>query len=130
MNSFELFVVASSIWVYVDASRIGARRGLGVGRIANVGPGQWFAISLLLWIIGFPLYLSKRWQIQSRVNTIRQWGFVPFLQHGMRCAAKFNDNMIYWGTVMEVDLQNGFALIQFDKGTTKWIGSMMIQEIL
>jgi hypothetical protein len=32
-----------------------------------MSPGGWFAVSLLLWIIGLPLYLSKRGELQ-RLN--------------------------------------------------------------
>jgi hypothetical protein len=43
-----LIILLSSIWVYVDAKRIGARKGLLKG-LANLGPGGWLVSCLLLW---------------------------------------------------------------------------------
>lgn len=59
-----IVVIASSIWVYFDAKGIGARKGL-VSGLADLGPGGWFAATLLLWIIAFPIYLAKRDQIRA-----------------------------------------------------------------
>jgi hypothetical protein len=59
-----LVVIGTSIWVAIDASHIGARRGLIKGS-GNMGPAGWFLCCLLLWIIGFPVYLAKRSEIKA-----------------------------------------------------------------
>ncbi|MHB1510789.1 MAG: SHOCT domain-containing protein [Acidimicrobiales bacterium] len=58
----SLVILGTSIWVAIDASRIGARKGL-VNGLADMGPAGWFFCCLLVWIIGFPVYLTKRSQI-------------------------------------------------------------------
>jgi len=62
-----LLVIGSSIWVVVDAKSIGVKRGQIKG-IANMGPWGWFVACLLFWILGFPLYLSKRSEFK-RINS-------------------------------------------------------------
>lgn len=52
-------VIVSSIWVFLDAKKIGVRKGQ-VSGICNMGPGAWFLTNLFLWIIAFPAYLVKR----------------------------------------------------------------------
>jgi hypothetical protein len=59
-----LVVIGTSIWVAIDASHIGARKGLIRG-LGNMGPAGWFFCCLLLWIIGFPVYLAKRSEIKA-----------------------------------------------------------------
>lgn len=54
-----LVVVGSAFWVLVDANSIGVRKGL-VSGMGDMGPWGWFFATLLLWIIGFPMYLSYR----------------------------------------------------------------------
>ena len=54
-----LVVIGTSIWVLIDAKAIGVRKGLIHG-LGDMGPWGWFFGCLLLWIIGFPLYLAKR----------------------------------------------------------------------
>lgn len=61
-----LTVIASSIWVLVDAKSIGVKKGQIKG-VGNIGPWGWFFVCLLLWIIGFPFYLYKRGEYK-RVN--------------------------------------------------------------
>lgn len=57
---FTAIVAASAAWVYWDAT------GHGIGRIPeekgflNTQAGVWAIAVLLLWIIAFPLYLTKR----------------------------------------------------------------------
>ena len=62
-----LAVLASSIWVAVDASSIGVKKGQMSG-LLDMGPGGWFFSCLLLWIICFPLYLTKRGEYK-RINS-------------------------------------------------------------
>lgn len=59
-----LMVIGTSIWVYFDATTIGVKKGQ-VSGVADMNPGGWFLACLLLWIIAFPLYLSKRAEFKS-----------------------------------------------------------------
>ena len=59
-------VVATSIWVAVDASTIGVKKGQLKG-LGNMGPVGWIFVCLLLWIVGFPFYLAKRPELK-RIN--------------------------------------------------------------
>jgi hypothetical protein len=59
-----IVVIGTSIWVAIDASNIGAHKGLVKG-LGNMGPAGWFLCCLLLWIIGFPVYLAKRSEIKA-----------------------------------------------------------------
>lgn len=61
-----LLVIGTSFWVFFDAKTIGIKRGQVKG-VADMGPGGWFLACLLLWIISFPLYLSKRSEFK-RIN--------------------------------------------------------------
>lgn len=61
-----LVVIGTSLWVLMDAKSIGVRKGQIQG-LGNMGPWGWFWGCLLLWIIGFPLYLVKRGEFK-RVN--------------------------------------------------------------
>lgn len=62
-----LIIIGTSIWVYFDAKSIGVKKGQIEG-IANMGPVGWFFVCLLLWIIGFPVYLAKRGEFK-RINS-------------------------------------------------------------
>jgi hypothetical protein len=55
-----IVVVGSAIWVAVDASNLGVKKGCLGGGLVDSGPVAWFFVTLLLWIIGFPLYLATR----------------------------------------------------------------------
>jgi hypothetical protein len=61
-----LIVVASAIWVVIDAKNIGVKKGLVTG-LGNIGPWGWFFVTLLLWIIGFPMYLYYRGKFKLAV---------------------------------------------------------------
>jgi hypothetical protein len=61
-----MIVVASSIWVLVDAKSIGVQKGQIKG-MGDIGPWGWFFVCLLFWIIGFPFYLAKRGEYK-RIN--------------------------------------------------------------
>jgi len=54
-----LIVLGSAIWVLFDAKNIGVKKGLIPG-MGNTGPWSWFFATLLLWIVGFPMYLYYR----------------------------------------------------------------------
>jgi hypothetical protein len=57
-------VIASAIWVYFDAKNIGVRKNL-VSGFWDLGPGGWSAVTLLLWIVGFPCYFIKRGSLKA-----------------------------------------------------------------
>ena len=56
---FYLMIIGSAFWVLIDASSMGVKKGQITG-IGNLSPLGWFWCCLLLWIVAFPLYLSKR----------------------------------------------------------------------
>lgn len=56
-------MIASSIWVLVDAKTIGVKKGQLKGMV-DLGPWGWFWVCLLLWIVGFPVYLAKRGELK------------------------------------------------------------------
>ena len=49
-----------SEWIYDPVSYIGKENPNYNNGIDNTSPFGWFLFCLLLWIIGFPLYLSRR----------------------------------------------------------------------
>ncbi len=61
-------VLTTSVWVYLDAT------GHKIGKVAeakglfNLSAGAWAAVTLLLWIIGFPAYLIKRGALIERAK--------------------------------------------------------------
>ena len=55
-----LVVIGCAVWVAVDASRLGARRGRLGGGTLDMGPVSWFFATLLIWLIAFPCYLINR----------------------------------------------------------------------
>lgn len=59
-----IVVVGTSIWVFFDARAIGVKKGQ-VSGLADMGPTGWFIVTLLLWIIGFPLYLANRGRFKA-----------------------------------------------------------------
>lgn len=65
-----IIVIGTSIWVAIDASSIGVKKGQ-ISGVADMGPVGWFFVCLLLWIVGFPFYLSKRGEY-IRINTINK----------------------------------------------------------
>ena len=62
-------VLLSSIFVAFDSKRIGAKKGLVKG-IFDMGPVGWTILTLLFWLIGFPLYLVKRSKIKKAASVI------------------------------------------------------------
>lgn len=56
-----LVVLGSSVWVLIDAHRLGLRAGRdGKRRLLSNDPATWFFGCILLWIVVFPLYLVAR----------------------------------------------------------------------
>jgi len=56
---FLVLTIVSSVWVFVDARKIGVQKGLVTG-LADLSPVGWLVACLLLWIVAAPLYLIKR----------------------------------------------------------------------
>ena len=61
-----IVVIATSLWVLIDAKTIGVKKGQ-IDGMGTMGPWSWFVACLLLWIIGFPFYLAKRGEFK-RIN--------------------------------------------------------------
>jgi ribosomal protein S27AE len=57
-----LIVLGTSVWVLIDAKKIGVKAG-PVSGLVSEGPAGWFFSCLLLWIIAFPYYLTVRDQL-------------------------------------------------------------------
>ena len=74
-----LVILASSVGIAFDASRLGARRGALGGGLLDMGPAGWFFSCLFLWIIALPCYLMARGRLIRRHDAIRlmQSGRLP-----------------------------------------------------
>ena len=59
-----VMVLATSIWVAVDASNLGAPRDRSLG-VAGSSPLAWGQACIVMWIVFFPLYLAKRTKIRA-----------------------------------------------------------------
>ena len=57
-------VIGTSIWVLIDASSIGVKKGMIKG-FFDMSPVGWFFGCLLAWIIAFPSYIAKRSQLKE-----------------------------------------------------------------
>lgn len=60
-EAFLMVVIATSIWVLIDAKTLGIKSDPKDGSFA-MGPVSWFFSCLLLWIVAFPSYLITRAQ--------------------------------------------------------------------
>ncbi len=69
-------IIATAIWVYIDAKSIGIKKGQLSG-FCDMTPLSWALCVLLLWIVAFPLYLIKRPEIKAAV------GGTPIIQKGI-----------------------------------------------
>ena len=52
-----LFILTTSIAVYMDAQQRGISKATP---LEGMGPGGWFLMSLLLWILVLPIYMARR----------------------------------------------------------------------
>lgn len=57
-------VIASTIWVYIDAKSIGVRKDL-ISGFFNMGAGAWCAATFFFWLLAFPAYLAKRGALKA-----------------------------------------------------------------
>ena len=61
LNSIIIAVVAvSAVWVYLDATKNKIGKIPDGKGMFNMSAGAWCAVTLGLWIIGFPAYLINR----------------------------------------------------------------------
>ena len=65
-----LVVLGAAIWVGVDASKLGARRGALGGGMLDMGPAGWFFACLLFWIVTVPCYLVTRPKLVRRARVL------------------------------------------------------------
>lgn len=62
-----IIVILTSIWVFIDAKKIGVQKGQIEG-MGNLNPIGWLVACLMLWIVSFPFYLAKRGEYK-RINS-------------------------------------------------------------
>lgn len=76
-----LIVIATGIWVFFDAERIGVRKtdekssateSRSFRLTPNMGPIGWALSSWLLWVIAFPIYLINRPEFQRKFQLEKQ----------------------------------------------------------
>lgn len=61
-----LIFFGSALWVFFDAKNIGVKKGM-VSGVGNMGPWGWFFVTLLVWIVGFPMYFYFRGKFKVAV---------------------------------------------------------------
>jgi hypothetical protein len=76
-----LIVIGTSIWVFIDAKSIGLGNTKS-GQKAATSPAGWALFCLLLWIIGFPLYLILRPGYKRRFQAMASCVSPPPLPQG------------------------------------------------
>ena len=57
---FWILLLGTTKWVAVDATKLGAHRGLLGGGFFDMGVAEWCLSCLLLWLVAFPAYLLSR----------------------------------------------------------------------
>ena len=77
-----LVVLGSSIWVAFDASHLGVKAHCLGGGFADMGPVGWFFCTLLLWIIGFPVYMATRPKYVMRQQSSQSGSLGPVVTGG------------------------------------------------
>ena len=55
-----IVVIGSAIWVGIDAHNLGVKKGCLGGGFVDSSVAAWVAATLLIWIVGFPMYLATR----------------------------------------------------------------------
>ncbi|MDJ0911695.1 MAG: hypothetical protein QNI99_21085 [Woeseiaceae bacterium] len=63
-----IIICASSAWVYWDASAHKIGKIEGEGGMLNMSAGAWGAVTLGLWIVGFPAYLISRSRLIAKAE--------------------------------------------------------------
>ncbi|MBL8621831.1 MAG: hypothetical protein JNK64_11025 [Myxococcales bacterium] len=68
-----LAMLGSVVWVAIDSSRLGYDKRDLTG-VAAMGPVGWTLCVLMMWIVGFPMYLVKRPYLKAMGQWRRQVG--------------------------------------------------------
>jgi len=63
-----LIIVASAVWVYVDATGHKIGKVKEAGGMFNMSAGAWSVVTMFLWIVGLPAYLVKRSALVERAK--------------------------------------------------------------
>lgn len=115
LDLFWIVVIATSIWVLIDAKTIGIKKGQIHG-MGSLGPWGWFFACLLLWIVGFPFYLAKRSEFK-RINMGLQQESQPVAVTPNQ--SKKGISVIGWiGIIFFGGIAALFLFAQRDDGTT------------
>lgn len=69
-----LIIIASTIWVGVDASKLGVKKGKLGGGVVDMSVTSWVICCFFLWLIAFPCYLVARGKYHA-LN--RRGAYVP-----------------------------------------------------
>ncbi len=84
-SAYLIVVVVTTIWVGLDASKLGMKRGQLGGGIVDMSVASWVICCLFLWIISFPCYLVARSKYKSLpigVSHPGRVGLPPQQQYG------------------------------------------------
>lgn len=86
-----LLVLATTVWVGIDASNLGVQRGRLGGGSLDMSVASWVVCCLFLWIIAFPCYLAARGRyVEMRAGGLgygapggpaQTWGMPPVGYH-------------------------------------------------
>lgn len=84
MNYFAIFVLlVSVIWVYFDASKLN-QKASQLGVTINLIPIIWALLTLVFWIVFFPMYLYTRTKAQILLNNLYQQGDTRMSINGIK----------------------------------------------
>jgi hypothetical protein len=102
-----IIVVATSIWVFFDATSLGIKRTgnkseAKTGAIsADMGPGGWFACCLFFWVVSFPMYLTKRAKHLSQIKTVGLKGDADLNTNCPSCGSPLTVSSQLFGQIIE-----------------------------
>jgi hypothetical protein len=97
MLTLQLTVLFTSVWVFLDARKLGLRKDPNLKSFTNMGPVGWALGCLLFWIIVFPIYLIER----RKHTVLRDSKGMPFSSLGGIVAAAVLIGMIGSGRSLE-----------------------------
>ncbi|WP_146108867.1 hypothetical protein [Chromatium okenii] len=117
-NLFSIIIIATSIWVLIDAKKIGVKRGQ-ISGMGNMGPWGWFFVCFFLWIIGLFFYLAKRPEFK-RINT----------EARIVLKRKSKLSAIYWiGTVFFALFFMYFSYLMYQENTDDFSNLVRINPV-